>query len=74
VVAGLIVLLYGVIVYQITQKQKQEAKDRQYQLALEKVTTASEQIKHFIEVQTSKSSTSSKFDESMIRMIQSKEP
>lgn len=70
VVAGLIVLLYGVIVYQITQKQKQEDKDRQYQLALEKLTIASEQIKHFIEVQTSKSSTSSKFEESIIRMIQ----
>jgi len=69
-VAGLIVLLYGVIVYQITQKRKQEAKDRQYQLVLEKLTTASEQIKHLIEVQTSKSSTSAKFEESMIRMIQ----
>ncbi len=69
-VAGLIVLLYGVIVHQITQKQKQEAKDRQYQLALEKLTTASEQIKHFIEVQTSKSNTPPKFEESMIRIIQ----
>jgi hypothetical protein len=70
VATGLIVLLYGVIAYQIAQKHKQEAKDRQYQLALEKLATASEQIKHFIEVQTSKSSTSSKFEESMIRMIQ----
>jgi uncharacterized membrane protein len=70
VVAGLVVLIYGVIVYQITQKHKQEAEDRQYQLALEKLTTTSERIKHLIEAQTSKSSTSSKFEESMIRMIQ----
>jgi lysylphosphatidylglycerol synthetase-like protein (DUF2156 family) len=70
VVAGLVVLIDGVIVYQITQKHKQEAEDRQYQLALEKLATTSEQIKHLIEAQTSKSSTSSKFEEPMIRMIQ----